>query len=238
MAERLYRRMLHAVAGEGEVVSALEDDFHRFEVRLTHRDGVVTAVDGKSIRTPWSTCPMATANLALFVGLPMAPDATPARSEQGNVHCTHLYDLARFAITQGLRGGERRYEIALPDDQGPPRDATIARDGRTILRWTLAGRDIVAPPEMAGKAMGGRMLWPADIAGDPDLLEAAAMLRRVLATFRGRGGDYSDDTLASDVPNMAGMCFAYLPGIAEQGIRTLDERDFTARPMEMLGELE
>lgn len=228
--------MLRAVASGGEVTSALEDDFHRFEVRLSHCDGIVTAVSGTSTRTPWATCPMAVANLAQFVGLPMAADSSPTRDGPYNVHCTHLYDLARFAIAQGLRGGARTYEIALPDDLGEPRVATMIKDGRLLLSWTLQGREIIAPPAVAGKPVGGRFVWPAEIANDADLTEAAGMMRRVLTTFRGRGGDYSDDTLASDLPSMVGVCFAYLPGIAEQGRRTLDERDFTTRPEAMLGE--
>ncbi len=213
----------------------LEDDFHRFQVDLTHGDGLVRTVEGRSIRTPWSTCHLAAANLAAFEGLPLTPEATPPREGPYNAHCTHLYDLARFAIAQGRRGGSRQYDIALPDDDGADRLATIDRDGEPLFIWTMRGREIVAPPAFAGHALRGRPVWAPGAIPDDDALEGALMLRRVLLTFRGRGGDFPDNTMASDVPHMAGACFAYLPGIAEQGRRTLDERDYTARPDALLG---
>ena len=53
------RAILLRTLDEASVQGELEDDFHRFGVTLRHDGRAVTAVEGRSIRYPWSSCPLA-----------------------------------------------------------------------------------------------------------------------------------------------------------------------------------
>ncbi len=58
-----YRRAIR-IAADGDTVTAeMEDDIHHFGISLSHAGGVVTAISGSALRTPWTICPGALAEL-------------------------------------------------------------------------------------------------------------------------------------------------------------------------------
>lgn len=236
MKGRLYRRKTIADAGQFETVAAMEDDFHHFTVRLRHDGSHVTELTGKAIRFPWSTCPGAVAVLDKLLGSPIRPSAAdPGPKTHIAEHCTHLYDVAKFAIAQSARGGRRQYDIVIPD---PERDGStvgdLSRDGVHLLHWVVDKRVVVAPPLFAGHQLPGRAEWPEGSIPDADALEAAMMLRRALVIFRGRMSEYPEVTSADQVPGGFGSCFTYLPENASHGRWVMDEKNYTASPAPLL----
>jgi len=230
MKGRSYRRKTIAIAGEFETVAAMEDDFHHFTVRLRHDGNRVTALTGETIRFPWSTCPGAAAKLDEFVSAPINPTPDdPGPKWHITQHCTHLFDIAKFALAQTARGGQRQYDILIPDPvDGGSTTGDLWRDGEHLLHWAVEKRTVVAPELFAGHSLHGRAEWKPGSVADADALEAALMLRRALVIFRGRISDYPTVTMADQVPNGFGTCFTYQPENAAGGRWVMDEKDYTA----------
>jgi hypothetical protein len=231
---RLYRRKTIAEAGQFETVAAMEDDFHHFAVRLRHDGSHVTELTGEAVRFPWSTCPGAVAKLDALIGAPLFPTPAdpgprPAIAEQ----CTHLFDIAKFAIAQSARaqsgqGRCRQYDIVIPDPVDGSTTGDLSRDGVHLLHWVVEKRVVVGPVAFAGHRLGGRAEWREDSIADADALEAALMLRRALVIFRGRMSEYPEVTSADQVPGGFGTCFTYQPENASSGRWVMDEKNYTA----------
>ena len=234
MIGRAYRRKSIAIAGEFETVAAMEDDFHHFTVTLRHDGRHVTSLTGETIRFPWSPCPGAAAKLEEFVGAPIFPTpADPGPKWQITQHCTHLFDIAKFALAQTARarlgqGVRRQYDILIPDPvDGGTTTGDLWRDGAHLLHWMVEKRTVVAPEPFAGHSLHGRAEWRPEAIPDADALEAALMLRRALVIFRGRISEYPTVTSADQVPNGFGTCFTYQPENATGGRWVMDEKNYT-----------
>jgi hypothetical protein len=239
---RLYRRKSIAIADGFETVAAMEDDFHHFTVRLRHDGRHVTALAGAAVRFPWSACPGALAKLDELIGTPLFPTAAdPGAKPRMAEHCTHLFDIAKFAIAQSGRassgqGNRRQYDIFIPDPLDGRTEASLSRDGIHLLHWKVVDRIVTAPREMAGHRIDGRAEWPAGVVPDADSLEAALMLRRALAIFRGRLENYPEVTSAEQVPGGFGTCFTYQPENSRGTSWVMDEKNYTASPDPLLSD--
>jgi hypothetical protein len=230
MKGRAYRRKSIAVAGEFETMAAMEDDFHHFTIRLRHDGQHVTDLIGEAIRFPWSTCPGAVAKLVELIGAPIRPTpADPGPKLHVAQHCTHLFDLAKFALAQTARAGRRQYDILIPDPvDGGSTTGDLWRDGAHLLHWVVEKRTVIAPEPFAGHSLKGRAEWKPEAIADADALEAALLLRRALVIFRGRVTEYPDVTSADQVPNGFGTCFTYQPENATNGRWVMEEMNYTA----------
>ena len=229
MKGRAYRRKTIAEAGQFETVAAMEDDFHHFTVRLRHDGRHVTELTGEAVRFPWSTCPGAVIKLDELIGTPLFPTRDdPAPRPPINELCTHLFDIAKFAIAQSARGGRRQYDIVIPDPVDGGTTGDLSRDGVHLLHWVVEKGTVVAPPAFAGHRLPGRAEWPAGAIADAEALEAALMLRRALVIFRGRMSEYPVVTMADQVPGGFGSCFSYLPENASAGRWVMEEKNYTA----------
>ena len=243
-AGRLYRRKTIAEAGPLATVAAMEDDFHHFTVRVRHDGRHVTEVIGEAVRFPWTTCPGAIAKLDELIGSPLFPTADdPGPKPRMAEHCTHLFDIAKFAIAQSARAlsgqpARRQYDIVIPDPVGGFTEGDVSRDGIHLFHWKIENRIIVAPPLFAGHHLAGRAEWPAGSIADADALEAALMLRRALVIFRGRMSQYPEVTSADQVPGGFGSCFTYQPENASNGRWVMEEKNYTASPDPLLAEFD
>src|ERR1700733_2662082 len=138
MKGRAYRRKTIAEAGQFETVAAMEDDFNHFTVRLPHAARHVPELPGEAIRFPWSTCPGAVVKLDELIGAPLFPTPDdPAPRPPINEQCTHLFDIAKFAITQSARGGRRQCKTVIPDPGDGTSTGDLSRDGVHLLHWVV-----------------------------------------------------------------------------------------------------
>ena len=236
-----YRRRMR-VRADGNVLHAdLEDDFHRFALRVEH-DGVrVTAVPGAARRYPWTTCPGAIAELDRLVGLPLTGSHAAVRAHSSpRMHCTHLFDLATVAITCAARGAAGvQYDLEVPDAPDGRRVVRLRRDGPEVLAWHLEEIRIVAPtPEpYAGVALlGGFGPW-AEEALDPLEAEAAQVLRRAVFIATGRRFAFEEIGSASAFESTPASCHSFNPGVREHANRAHGSlRDFSDRPDALLAD--
>jgi hypothetical protein len=121
-----------------------------------------------------------------------------------------MFDLAKLAMKHALRGGERSYAAAITRLSDNLYRAELQRDGAALLDWTVTGDQITAPAAFAGHATSGPAIWPAAISADPDLAEAAIVLRRALLVGRGwrRSGHMVH---AEELQHMVGTCLTFQP---------------------------
>ena len=236
---RLYRRRIIGVASEFETVAAMEDDFHHFTVRVIHDGDRVTDLIAESVRVPWTSCPGAMERLKDLVGTRLRPGPEdPKRKIDMAQHCTHQFDLARFAIAQAARGGRRQYDVTIPDRIGGKTVAEVTRDGAPVFQWHVEKLNVTAPPAFAGHSLAGRAVWLEGSVPDDDALEAALILRRALVIFRGRMPEYPTIKRADQVPGGFGTCFTYLPENASSGLWVMEEKDFRDRPEAVLADFD
>ena len=237
-AHGVYRRRIVLQAEGQRVFAALEDDFHHLYAEIVHDGQVVTAASGKSLRIPRDSCPAAVVRMQDFVGLPLSGGARGIDPLQ---HCTHLFDLGRYAMTHAARGGRRQYDITVPDPVDKRCRPEILRDGQPVLQWQVAGAHIVAPEEFACDNLFGKVNWKHF---EPDTLEAAMLLRRGIWISYGRVAktrfeNGREPPAGSWMPtNLAGACHSFQPAVFKTS-KQIDGSvwDFTDRAEALLAEL-
>ncbi|MER3452550.1 MAG: hypothetical protein C4344_02370 [Acidimicrobiia bacterium] len=206
-----------------EVAAELEDDFHHFRVWLGHDGERVVTVGAEAVRYPWTTCPGARAELLALVGVPLATDCTAiARHLPARRNCTHMYDLAGLALAHaGLRRPDRRYDIEVPDRDPDGRTrAVLLRDGVELLTWDLCWHEIEGPLPWRGAPLRrGFIAWVrANL--DPEVAEAAIVLRRAVAISFGRMMDLDVYERASELgETMLGTCYTFSPELIGAALR-------------------
>jgi hypothetical protein len=236
-----YRRRIR-VRSEGGVVHAdLEDDFHRFALRVEHDGERVTAVPAAAARYPWTTCPGAIAELARLVGLPLTEShAAVCAYSHPRAHCTHLFDLAAVAVGCAARGAAGvDYRVAVPDAPNGTRVVQLERDAGRRLEWHLDEVDIVPPTErpFAGiRLVGGFADWAERALSRLDA-EAALVLRRAIFVAMGRRFDFERIEAATAFGALPAACHSFNPGVREHADRVHGMlRDFGERPDALLVE--
>ena len=210
MSQKPFRRRVVLRRTADDLVDGeIEDHIHHFAVRLGHRDGRVTEIEGRAVRAPWSLCPGATAPLAELVG---APVGSPAPRVDPTAHCTHLLDLAVVALRFAAGSpATRRFSLDITGWDQPELTASARRDDGPAFRWTVRGGIITDPEPYVGRHLGsGFTAWATD-ALDDDEAELALLLRRAtwMSASRGIDLDRFDRLSQSAVP--PGSCFASQP---------------------------
>jgi hypothetical protein len=219
----VYRRRIELVTTSPSAVTGeLEDSFHHFRVSIAHEGGRVTAVDGEAVRHPWTTCPDALAPLRALVGAPVTTDATGhGEHADARTTCTHWFDLAGLAIAQAGAGRERRrYDVVVGDRDRGRTTAELARDGEPLLHWDVDVSTVIGPEPYAGQEMGRGFLAWANAELDPEVAEAAIVLRRACRTSLGLLMDLDDYEVAADVGNgMENTCHTFSTSVMGVALR-------------------
>lgn len=226
-----FRRRFRITPAPGVVSSEVEDDFHCMSVTVRHRDGVTTAVEPVLSRAPWTTCPGAVDRLKqTFSGVPLA---TYAERGEKRENCTHLHDLATLAAAHAFDSEQIVYDILVSDPVAGLRNAEIRRNGRTVLRWTLAEGRIVDPPELVGVTLDQLSHWIASL--DPQQQEAARLLRWGTMIANGRTIPLERQSDAARMPT--GNCYTFQAERKVHAQRIVAIRDFSrgaAQPLQPL----
>jgi hypothetical protein len=234
----IYRRRVRIETGAGTARAEMEDDPHRYGATLHHEGGVITAVEGRALRTPWSACGEAVALLQKLVGVPLHPDPQQVyRHTNGRLQCTHLFDLAGLAAAHAARGiAARTYDAEVPCiDPVLPRDAVLRVDGEEALRWSLKRTRIVGPPSFAGQDVTTMMAWAKQRFIDRDRFEAVLVLRRAVFVSGNRRHDLDLMARASDTGHTIGACHVFSSGVVDRAVRLPGTtRDFSDPGVGML----
>jgi hypothetical protein len=222
-----FHRRIVLQPGPGWIGGALEDDMHRFHIRLDHAGGRITAVSAKAVRHPWSACPGATGFMAKELTGELLADVGRRDPAQ---HCTHLYDLSILAAAHTGDTAPTRYDMLVADRIEGRTTATLAENGEEKLHWQLDGTTI------AGSGQDLRQLskWKREL--PPREAEWATVLRR--AVFVSGARQYRapslEQTAAMNEGRM-GVCFNYQLPQAEGSTRTPNwHRDFSESGREPL----
>jgi hypothetical protein len=229
----IFRRRIIVDAVGNSVHAGVEDDFHHYEILLTHDGSVITSASADSIRTPFVTCFEAGAQLALLTGHPIVtrPTGLPDPHHQ----CTHMFELAVVAIAQAVRGGRRQYDIAVPHRElGGVGSVTLHRDGELVFDWALDGDLISMPPDYGGKNVRELARW-AEAECDDETLEAIRVIRRGIHVSSGRSIPPDMYVDAAAIPQILGACYVFQPIRVDRGVRDGDKRrDFSRNAAAML----
>lgn len=223
-------RVVRVASRPGIARSVVEDDFHHFRVEITHADGRVTGARSESPRFPYSLCPAAGSRLAEFVGLALTPRMSDLSATiDARLQCTHQFDMAALAVAAAARGTTtRRYDAVVEDSPDGVRRASLWRDRALVLEWTMDGRTIVSPQDLADVGIGHG--FTALMASKPDAeeAEAALVLRRAVFVSGGRGRTEEIDAIPHALPRSG--CWVQQPERAPEARRMRGStQDFTGR---------
>jgi hypothetical protein len=222
-----FRRRIRIVPDDGAVTAALEDDFHCMTVVLHHDGERISAVEARTIRAPWSTCPGAEPVLRdTFTGVALA-EAGRRGAKQAN--CTHLHDLAVFAAAHADEPVPITYDVLVADPVDGASAAEIRRGGAAVLAWTLDGMTLTAPPELAGRTLFALRDWIAALPSGQR--EAARILQWACLIAHGRQIPLAEQ---SDATRMPPNCYTFQPDRAPQAMRVGAIVDFSAAGCEPL----
>jgi hypothetical protein len=206
-----FYRVIRLAARRGEVRAAFEDSFHHFRLVLLHDGRKVERVQTDSFRLPFSLCPAAGLELSRLEGTALTVDVgSLTRSIDARQQCTHQFDLATLSVTLATRADQaRRYDIRVTAKVDGQRIATLLRDGRACLQWTVVGQEIVAPLSYEGVALGkGFSAWAAGELESHEA-EAALVLRRGVFVAEGLATVHLIDALKHPPAN--GGCWVRQP---------------------------
>lgn len=203
-----YRRRILILPGEQAVTAELEDDYHRMAVTIGFADGIISAVDAVMKRSPWNTCPGAIAQLrATFLG--RAINADVSRADKVS-NCTHLFDLAQFALGHAGERASVAYNIEVADVVDGRYRAQLWRNGERLYDWHYSDEAFLAPAEMVDLPVAEIGRW---IVGEPaDRREAAKILRWASMVAKGRQFAIVDGSSATRFAS--GACFNLQPAMA------------------------
>lgn len=227
------RKILLTTLDAQTVTAWLEDDFHHFGICLTHDGKRVVAVKALAQRFPYTSCAGAVSVIKAVNGAKIFARA----SDIGRVidmrrHCTHLFDLTGLAIAHVFAGRTQRlYEAIVTDrdilamDAGGRRTlgrgcATLWRDSRRVLAWSIDGQAITAPSPISGQSLAaGFRAWTEAMAVEE--AEYATVLRRAIMIAGGRNIDRTDYPLPGQRDD-APVCYTFQKSVRDTA-RWIDE---------------
>ncbi len=216
----------------GRIVGGLEDDMHRFIVRLSHADGIITASEAWAERFPWSTCPGAA---PFLVEQLVGRSLTDVAALDPAIHCTHLYELAVLCAAHA--GDEKPTVFDMKVGDRPTSDdraiAILEENGVELLRFPLLGSVIEGDSIWAGRDFRRLSTWRRELS--PQMAERAMLLRRATQVSGVRRQPEDFGVRAGERANRMGACFTYQMPRAMDAIHGITRRiDFsttTAGPL-------
>lgn len=237
-----YRRSVIVRVGANRASAEMEDDPHHFGAEVTFDERVVVSVRGTAVRTPWTTCPAAAAQLRAFEGFELSRSPFDLlRNVVQSRQCTHMMDLAALAIAAaGTSEGdvERRWDVELmvraSDDFGF-HHGSIVLDGGDAEQWRLENGLVVLPTRYAGRDLARVSRWVEEVES-PLERERLFVMRRAVPTSWSRRVDLDQFDDASELDYMLGSCFTFDPVRATDGKRVKGSTRQFARADDPLGD--
>jgi Protein of unknown function (DUF2889) len=234
----LWRRIvLHpgSNAHGGWIGGALEDDIHRFHMRLDHAEGRITRAHAQALRHPWSACPGAAPHIAgELVGALLAEIA----QRDPALHCTHLYDLTVVLAAHVHDTAPMQFDMRVADRVEERTTATLEENGAPVLHWQLEG-SMVLGGDHVGQDLRKLSIWKHELS--PRDAERATILRRAVFVSGGRqfvpppGLRFAAD----HSPSRQGVCFNYQQPMAATSTRSPNwRRDFSLTEDQPLADFE
>lgn len=200
----LWRRVI-VQPGPGWIGGVLEDDIHRFHLRLDHDGTRILAAHAEAVRHPWSACPGAAPHIAGELTGALLADVAARDPTQ---HCTHLFDLAVVLAAHAGDTDPTRFDMRVADRIDERTTATLHENGVLALRWQLDGTANVGDGDHAGRDLRGLSRWKLELS--PGEAERATMLRRAVFISGGRQFTVpANETAADQGPTRLGVCYNY-----------------------------
>ncbi len=198
----------------GWIGGALEDDVHRFHIRMEHAEGRITGVRAEAVRHPWTGCPGAAPYIEGDLQGELLVD-TARRDPM--LHCTHLFDLAVVMAAHADYRESTQYDLRVADRVDERTTATLEENGVEKVRWQLNGTGITGDAPWGGRDLRQLSHWKREL--PPIDAERATVLRRAVFVSGARQFEPPTDR-AFDVAELrGGVCFNFRSPQAEQSTR-------------------
>lgn len=215
-------RRIEVCPSKNVVVAGVEDDAHRFRLRLAHDGETITGAEAHTDRFPYTTCPGAGAFLVEQV-IGMRLDAIAQRDPR--LHCTHLFELALLAAAHAGDPSAKRFDLQVADRLAGRMRARLLENGALALEWLLEGTCIQAPNEWRGRDLRELSRWKRDLPSD--VAARASMLRRAVQIAGVRTAPMVQRATDRGVSRL-GACYTYQSSRVGDALQSSTERvDFS-----------
>ncbi|NIB44108.1 hypothetical protein HBA55_31195 [Pseudomaricurvus alkylphenolicus] len=221
--------VIHGSTEDGVAKVALEDDYHHFQVCLRLCNQKVTATCARALRTPYTLCANASAQLSKLEYVPVINTAAAIhRHTDARLQCTHQLDMAGLALAAAARGDTRlRYFMEVPRHQQGQTHPRLWRNDKLIVEWSVLNNTLCSPFPYEGVHLGKGFSHWAIKNLDAYTAEAVIVLRRSAIIALGRLRDLDLETHAAKL----GHCYAQQPERATEALRVLGStKDFSSDP--------
>lgn len=216
-----FRRRIRINPAATAVQAELEDDYHCMSVVLRHHEDVVRDVEVDMRRVPWTTCPGAADKLKQDLrGKKLGELASNQGKQQ---HCTHLFDLSQWAAGHAHDAQAIVFDIAVSDPVDGTSDASLDKNGETVMRWQVRGFDFVAPAALKDFGLFSMKPWIATLSEQQQ--EYARILQWGTILSHGRTQPLENQ---SDASRMPPNCYTFQPERAAVAKRVGEIRDFSS----------
>jgi hypothetical protein len=195
---------------------ALEDDVHRFHLRLDHDGTRIIRAYAEAVRHPWSACPGAAPHIAGELAGELLSDVA---NRDPALHCTHLFDLAVVLAAHAGDTRSSRFDMRVADRVEGRTTATLHEDDREVLRWNLSDTHIDGPAPHAGLNLRQLTKWKQELS--PRDAERATILRRAVFVSGARQFVVpAGHVAAAPGSHRMGVCYNYQLPQAASSTRT------------------
>jgi hypothetical protein len=244
--DRSFGRFHRRVRIVGDVSSSsadVEDNEHRFGADICHDGQRVLSVAGRSIRTPWTTCPLAAVQLAELHDTPLLSSPYKVLRQVRLAHqCTHMIDMAALAVSAAARGvTSRQYDCALAVEDKAGSDwriGTLQRDDEPSTHWVVKDGIVLEPASYAGCEMQRSGRWIEERAASIEETESVFVMQRAMLVAGGKRVILDEHETAANQVWMTGACFAFQSSRINEARRRFGSTRTFSQPDELLTDLD
>jgi hypothetical protein len=237
-----FHRRVRIVAGNAGASADVEDDEHRFGADVCHDRKFVLSVTGRAIRTPWTTCPLASGQLEELRGTPLLSSPYKVLRQVRLAHqCTHMVDMAALAVCAAARGVTQcQYDcvITVEDRVGADwRIGTMQRNNEPRTYWVVQDGIVREPASYAGCQMQRSGRWIEERAGSIEEIESVFVMQRAMLVAGGKRVILDEHETAANQVWMTGACFSFQSSRIRDARRHFGSSRTFSQPQELLSDL-
>lgn len=215
-----FHRRIRIYPYPDKIMVGLEDNLHRFEVRIDHESGVVTDLCIKALRYPWTVCADSVGYLREhMVGVKLEE----LKQLDIKKHCTHLYEMLVLCAAHVNDKTPTQIDLHVDDYHDGCTRVYQFINQEAVLALDVENRVVTTPGEWYGRDLCQPFLW--NTALDAAQKEQAMLVCRAIYVSMGRISKVVQ-CAAERGPRVIGTCFAYQPERVNQAFFTESRREF------------
>ena len=225
---RYIRHLQFKTLDKNTLEVSLADDCHAVKLHIQHNASTIIDISGQWHRHPNSTCAGAINAIQTLAGIALSDNIFQLREHtDAKSHCTHLFDLTRFASAHIQQQREdRTYKIEVDDHLSENSQIRLTINNNPVLLFTTHKDHFTLPDFMQGAPkVKGLSYWAREhLNKEQQELAIMVQMAQFVAYSRKLDLNAMAGNDAGDAGPPLGSCYALQPQRAKDGIRLASQR--------------